>query len=76
MSVPRVSTKRKPRLWFYKPTIWWYGWRTFVPVWLGGDEWGRRTLVIGWNFIGQLVIAIGKEDTDLAPFAASPSERT
>lgn len=57
---------RGPRVWFYKPTLWWYGWRTLLPVWRGGDEWGRRTIVIGWNFTGQVVVPYGEPDPEVA----------
>lgn len=57
------SVLGKPsKFWFYKPSLYWNGWRTFVPFALGGDEWCRRTIVIGWCVTGQIVI----------PFRACP----
>jgi hypothetical protein len=44
---------RKP--WFYKPVWGFYRW---TPFWLGGDEFCRRTLVVGWDFTGQIVIPL------------------
>jgi len=44
--------------WFYPPTLYWYGWRTLRLFWLGDDEWCRRTLVLGWNITGQIVIPL------------------
>ena len=48
-----AEPKRSP--WFYKPQ--WYFPRR-PPVWLGGDEWCRRTLVLGWNVTGQIIIPL------------------
>jgi hypothetical protein len=45
----------KTRFWFYRPS--WYFYR-FSPVWFGNDEWNRKTIVLGWNVTGQLVIAL------------------
>lgn len=57
------SVLGKPsKFWFYKPQWFWDGWRTFVPFHLGGDEWCRRTLCIGWYITGQVII----------PFRACP----
>jgi hypothetical protein len=46
------------RPWLYRPELHWFGWKTLLPAWLGGDEWCRRTLVVGWNFTGQVVIPL------------------
>lgn len=49
------------RIWFYKPSLWWHGWRTLLPLAFGGmcgDEYGRRTLVIGWTITGRIIIAV------------------
>jgi hypothetical protein len=43
------------RVWFYRPQRWFY----WNPLLLGHDEFARRTLVIGWPFTGQVVIALG-----------------
>ena len=49
----------KPRIWFYRPTLpHWYGRMALSPVQLGGDEWCRRTLVIGWSFTGQIIVPL------------------
>lgn len=56
-----VEQERKPRAWLYRPEWYWGNWRRhecWSPVWLGGDEWCRRTLVIGWAFTGRLIIAL------------------
>lgn len=47
----------RSRVWFYKPTLYWYGWPTLRPFWRGGDEFNWHTLVIGWNLTGQVIIA-------------------
>lgn len=44
------------RFWFYKPELYWYGWKTLLPFGKGSDEWCRFTIVIGWNFTGQIII--------------------
>lgn len=45
-----------PRVWFCRPQIWW---PRLSPVWISHDEYARRTLVIGWTFTGQVIIALG-----------------
>ena len=52
------TTKPTRWPWFYPPTLYWYGWRTLRLFWLGDDEWCRRTLVLGWNITGQIVIPL------------------
>jgi hypothetical protein len=42
------------RVWFYRPQWWFQRWS---PIWTSSDEYGRRTLVIGWCVTGQIVIA-------------------
>lgn len=49
---------RAPRVWFYRPTLHWFGWRTLVPVIWGSDEWHSRDLCLGWNPTGQVVIRL------------------
>lgn len=44
------------RVWFYPPQWWWPQWS---PITRGHDEYARYTLVIGWTFTGQIVIATG-----------------
>lgn len=46
------------RVWFYRPSVWWFGWRTLLPYRLGCDEHNRRVLSIGWAITGQLNIAL------------------
>ncbi len=60
-NIPEATVKR---FWFYRPE--WY-FPTWKPIWLGGDEYYRRTIVIGYNVTGQLVIAVGRPDA-LDPF--------
>lgn len=43
--------KKKNRPWFYKPYLDW----KWSPIWFGGDEFMRRTLVIGFPWTGQIV---------------------
>ena len=48
----------RDRVWFYKPTMYWYGFKSLRPFWFGDDEYHWRTLVLGWNPTGQIVIAL------------------
>ena len=48
----------KERVWFYKPEFYWYSWRGLKPIWFGDDEFHWKTIVIGWNPTGQIVIAL------------------
>lgn len=70
----------RSRFWFYRPTLYWYGWASLRPFWFGGDEFNWHTLVIGWNLTGQLVIATrpcdgtGKCAADLADPDIRPEE--
>lgn len=50
---PLMKRPWKDRVWFYPPQIF-MDWRLF---WLGDDEYHYRTLVIGFPFTGQIVIA-------------------
>lgn len=49
---------RKPRIWFYRPQLHWFGWKTLSPIVLGGDEWDRWTIMLGWTVTGRVVIAL------------------
>lgn len=53
-----VMLGKPVKIWFYKPTLYWFGWKTLLPFARGGDEWCRRTLVIGWSLTGQIVIPL------------------
>lgn len=46
------------RIWFYK----WGTWMTWKPIYVGGDEWNRHTLVFSLPFPGSpaMVVAMGK----------------
>lgn len=50
----------RPRLWFWKPEWYWFGWRTLSPIWFhkGGDEWHRHTITFGWTITGRVIIAL------------------
>lgn len=49
-----------PRIWFYWPSWWWHGWSTLLPIQFGGDEYGRRTLMLGWTITGRVIVAISR----------------
>jgi hypothetical protein len=51
------STEPKRRPWFAKPGDYYTRWS---PVWLGGDEYCRRTLVLGWGFLGLVIIPLAE----------------
>lgn len=55
----RIKRLPKRRVWFYAPALYWFGWKTLLPVTFGHDEWSRQTLVIGWSITGRIVIPIG-----------------
>jgi hypothetical protein len=48
------------RVWFWAPCWYWHGWRTLLPASLGGDEYGRRTLMLGWTVTGRVIVAISR----------------
>ena len=54
-----MSTKRplSHRVWFWKPQLHWFGWRTLVPFYRGGDEWDWHTIVLGWTITGRVIFA-------------------
>lgn len=49
------STKPSRWPWFAKPGSYITRWS---PVWLGGDEYCRRTLVLGWGIFGLVIIPL------------------
>ena len=48
------------RIWFYRPSWFWFGWATLLPIYRGHDEWARWTLVLGWTITGRVVIALNR----------------
>jgi hypothetical protein len=52
-------------VWFIRPQWYWYGWATLVPFFIGGDEFGRRTVVFGWTVTGRVVIAISRVTSEV-----------
>jgi hypothetical protein len=48
----------RSRIWFYRPELYWYGWKTLRPFWFGDDEYHWKTVVLGWNLFGQVVFAM------------------
>lgn len=48
------------RVWFWAPEWHWHGWSTLSPVHLGGDEYGRRTVVFGWTITGRVIVAVSR----------------
>lgn len=50
------------RVWAWGPQWHWFGWSTLLPIHVGGwygDEYGRRTLVLGWTITGRVIIVWG-----------------
>lgn len=52
----RCPCRRTP--WFYKPSWYWYGWQTLLPITLGNDEYHRRDIVFGWTVTGRMIIPL------------------
>lgn len=52
-----IRALNKPRVWFYRPGLFWCGWSTLLPITRGHDEYSRETWVLGWAFTGRMVIA-------------------
>lgn len=48
------------RIWFWAPSWYWHGWSTLLPVHMGGDEYGRRTLMLGWTVTGRMIVAVSR----------------
>lgn len=44
--------------WTDRPVLYWYGWRTLLPVHFGSDEFYRKVVTLGWNLFGQINIAL------------------
>lgn len=42
--------------WYYKPQLYWTGWKDLIPFGFGGDEFCRWTITIGWCFTGVLIV--------------------
>lgn len=55
----RLREYPKSRVWFYKPSFYWFGWSTLVPVSFGHDEYSRNTMMLGWTVTGRIVVALG-----------------
>ncbi|MER7331804.1 MULTISPECIES: hypothetical protein [unclassified Micromonospora] len=56
--MPDGRRYESPRLWLYHRDAWDPAWHQKLGFpYLGGDEWGRRTVVIGLRFVGYLVWA-------------------
>lgn len=50
--------KQPSRVWTYSRQAWTPGgWERWGWPYRGGDEWGRRTVVVGLWFVGYLVVA-------------------
>lgn len=50
--------RKPPRVWFYRPQLYWYGWLTLLPVHRGHDEFARWTVSLGWTITGRVVVAV------------------
>ena len=51
----RWTALNRRRVWFHTPGE---TYNRVSPLWVGNDEYHRRTLVIGWGFTGQAVVAL------------------
>jgi len=48
----------RDRIWFTKPQLHWYGRKTLIPFFWGGDEFDWHVWTFGWSFSGRVSIAI------------------
>ena len=46
------------RVWLSRPQWHWYGWRTAVPFYWGGDEYDWHCWVFGWTITGRVSLAV------------------
>lgn len=46
------------RIWFWKPQLHWFGWKTLAPFTYGHDQYARRVLCIGWTVTGRVLVAV------------------
>jgi hypothetical protein len=53
----RTEAASHRRVWFHRPQMPWRGWYSWRLWWRSSDEYGRRTLVIGPDISGSVVIA-------------------
>ena len=44
--------------WFWKPSWYWFGWKTLLPVQVGHDEFCRRTILFGWTITGRAIFPL------------------
>lgn len=59
-SIRRGKRPWVERVWFWKPSWYWFGPRTLVPFTTGSDEWDWHTIVLGWTITGRVIIATRK----------------
>lgn len=64
-------------VWFWKPSLYWFGWKTLIPFLYGHDEYARRTLLFGWTITGRIIIPVWECDEaeqcwDEAEYARPP----
>lgn len=64
----------KKRIWFYRPYRG-IGWWNLRPVWFGNDEFHRKTIVLGFPWTGEAVIALWhfKQPCECEPFWFCPT---
>lgn len=56
----RAHRRALPRLSVWPPCWHWHGLSTLLPIGFGGDEHGRRTVVLGWTVTGRIIVAISR----------------
>lgn len=54
----RALQKAESKVWFWRPSWYWFGWGTLVPIYVGHDDFARRTLLLGWSVTGRVIIAL------------------
>lgn len=64
--VKAVRSKFKAKkVWFWRPSWYWFGWDALLPFNRGHDEFSRSTVVLGWTITGRVIIPLwscGDED--------------
>lgn len=55
----RLREHPQDNVWFWRPSWYWFGWGTLLPITRGHDEYSRETIVLGWTVTGRVIIALG-----------------
>lgn len=53
-----AQARKKHRITFWRPGLYWFGWWTLSPVIYSHNEFAQRTLLLGWTFTGRVNISL------------------